>query len=267
MKDFVKILGARGSVPVSGQDFIRYGGSTICIFVRLDDQPVILDAGTGLMQAGTVLKQEERSVPILLSHPHVDHLMGLPLCPLMFDRSREFLIYGEAHQGLDPETQVRRLMSPPLWPVGPEALPASITFQEISGSFSVGTVSVETMAGSHPGGVTLFRLTGGGKRVVYLSDCTLEGDRMQEAAEFARGCDLLLCDGQYTVREWPACRTFGHNTWEMAADLGQMCGAKKTLIFHHAPNRTDAQMDEIAEALARQYPNCTLAYEGEEILL
>ena len=41
----VMILGTRGSVPVSGGDFLRYGGATTCVLVRLAGQVIVLDAG------------------------------------------------------------------------------------------------------------------------------------------------------------------------------------------------------------------------------
>ena len=49
MDNAITILGARGSVPVSGPAFSRYGGATTCIFVKLAGQLLVLDAGTGIM--------------------------------------------------------------------------------------------------------------------------------------------------------------------------------------------------------------------------
>ena len=44
------ILGARGSVPVSAPEFSAYGGATTCVYLRLAEQSVILDAGTGILR-------------------------------------------------------------------------------------------------------------------------------------------------------------------------------------------------------------------------
>lgn len=44
----VRIWGCRGSLPVSGADYLKYGGNTTCIEVTLSDgTTVIFDAGTG----------------------------------------------------------------------------------------------------------------------------------------------------------------------------------------------------------------------------
>ena len=39
----VTVLGARGSVPVSGPDFMGYGGATVCVLARLAGQVDMTD--------------------------------------------------------------------------------------------------------------------------------------------------------------------------------------------------------------------------------
>lgn len=267
MKETVVILGARGSMPMSGEQFIRYGGATTCVFLRLAGQSVVLDAGTGLLGLPDMLREDELEIPLLLSHPHIDHLLGLPMCPLVFDPSRRFEIYAASRDGLDAKAQLRGLMSPPLWPVSMEELPAAFRSRELPDTFSLGPVTVETMEGIHPGGVTLFRLTGGGKRVVFATDCTLTKELLPKLAEFAQDCDLLLMDGQYSEAEWPDRRSFGHSTWRLAAHLGRNCGAKRVRVIHHDPARTDRELDEAAPELTEIHPNCAFARAGEEITL
>lgn len=173
MRSSVFILGARGSVPVCRQDVLRYGGATLCISIRLAGQPVVLDAGTGILDLATRLRSDETDIPLLLSHGHVDHLMGLPMCPVLFDPKRSLHIYGAARNGLSVKEQLETLMSPPLWPVQSEQIGAQVTFHTVEGSFDLGSVHVDVMDGIHPDGVTIFRLTGDGKTVVYMTDCTL----------------------------------------------------------------------------------------------
>jgi len=262
--DFVKILGARGSIPVSGAAFARYGGASSCYFVRLAGQPVVLDAGTGILSLPSVLSPEERRLPLLLTHPHADHLLGLPMCGLVFDPACRVDLYAARRGSRGAAAQVRRLVSPPLWPVGPEALPAEIRFHDLPAEMAVGPVRVRSMEGVHPGGVSLIRLDGGGKSVALVTDCTLTGALLPAAAAFARDCDLLLCDGQYRPEEWAGKSAFGHNTWTAAAEFGRLCGAGRTRVVHHDPGRTDEELDAAAGELG---PDCAFAYEGEEVLL
>lgn len=265
MRSSVLILGARGSVPVSRQESLNYGGETLCIFIRLADQPVILDAGTGMLNLPSVLNKHETDLPILLSHPHADHLLGLPMSPVLFDPQKKIRIYGATRNGLSVKEQVHALMSPPLWPVSPEQLGAAVTFLPTESSFNLGTIHVDTLEGIHPGGVTLFRLTGDGKTVIYMTDCTLTDSFFPKAVEFARDCDLLLCDGQYSEAEWAERSHFGHSTWTAAAQLAAAAHAKQARIIHHDPFRTDAELDAAAKDLTNIHPACAFARAGEEI--
>jgi len=267
MEDRVIVLGARGSVPVTSSEQTKYGGSTTCILLRLDDQPIVVDAGTGILHLNSFLTEQEKEIPLLLSHPHADHLIGFPMCPTMFDGDFTFHVYAARRGGLDAAAQVSALMSAPLWPIRSEQLPADIRFHTMQGNFRLGPVQVDTMEGSHPGGVTLFRFSTGSHRVVCMTDCALAQMPQEAITYFARDCDLLLCDGQYKKRELQARRDYGHSSWLDAAKLGTACGAKQVRIIHHAPQRTDWELDEAAESLQAIHPNCTFAYDKEEIIL
>lgn len=256
--DVVKILGCRGSVPVSGPQFARFGGNTLCIFVRLGGQPLVLDAGTGILSLPSVLEPTERTVPLLLTHGHADHLLGLPLCGCLTEPDFSMTVYAKPRAGLDAGGQVRRLLSPPLWPVGPEALPAALRFAPLTDGLQLGPVTVRTLAGIHPGGVTLLRLDCGGKSVALITDCTLTDDFLPTAAAFAADCDLLLCDGQYTDAEWADRADYGHSTMEAAVTLGRLCRAGSLRLLHHDPTHDDATLGTLS------YP---FAFDGEEVFL
>ena len=267
MKPSVFILGARGSVPICRQDSLKYGGATLCIFIHLADQSVVLDAGTGILELPRVLNPDETDLPILLSHPHADHLLGLPMCPVLFASQKTLHIYGADRNGFSVKEQLQALMSPPLWPVTPDKVGAAVEFHAMKTSFDLGPIHVDTMEGIHPGGVTLFRLTGDGKSVVYMTDCTLTEDFFPKAAAFTEGCDLLLCDGQYSDEDWDTRSHFGHSTWTAAARLAAAANAKQARIIHHDPFRTDTELDAAAQTLTAIHPNCTFARAGEEITL
>lgn len=262
----VLILGARGSVPVSGAAFQHYGGATTCVLVRLGGRTVLLDAGSGLLSLPPEV-MEERALPLILSHPHIDHLLGLPMCPYLMVPGAELTVYGAERGGLDPGKQIERFLSPPLWPVGPDVFPAGVRFRTLPESLDLGGVTVEAMEGVHPGGVSLLRLTGGGRRVVFATDTTLNEASAARLTEFARGCDLLLCDGQYSDAEWERRAGFGHSSWTAAARLGRACGAKRTRVIHHDPFHTDAVLRAAEDALRAVDPSCAFAFEGESIAI
>src|SRR5512147_37181 len=75
----VKFWGVRGSYPTPGAGTVRYGGNTSCVEVRLGEQTIILDAGTGIIPLGRELARRRVSEMLLLfSHLHHDHIQGLP---------------------------------------------------------------------------------------------------------------------------------------------------------------------------------------------
>ena len=56
----ITIYGCRGSVPVNGREFDKYGGSTSCALVTYDDAVNIgiIDAGTGIRHLGRYLMED-----------------------------------------------------------------------------------------------------------------------------------------------------------------------------------------------------------------
>lgn len=262
----VTILGSRGSVPVSGKQYSRYGGATCCTVIRTAEGVVVLDAGTGILSLSSCVGKAQQ-IPIFLSHCHVDHLLGLPLCREIFQPANVFQIYAAPRDGKSPAEQVAALLSPPLWPVGVHELPAKVTFHDLPQSVTIGGITVESMDGCHPGGVSIFRVTAKGRRIVYMTDCTITEANREALLAFSRGCDLLLCDGQYSDEQWPTCQTFGHNRWTEVARFANECGANDLRILHHAPSHTDDILDKAALQAREISPVCAFAFDGEEITL
>jgi len=266
MADFVTVLGARGSMPVCGPQYDKYGGATTCVLASLGGKTLLLDAGTGIMNLPEEL-MEKPELSLLLTHAHADHLLGLALCPYTMRPGHRLNVYIKTRGGLDGKAQAARLFSPPLWPVELEKLPADIRFYPLEDSMDIDGVRVDTLEGTHPGGVSLLRLSAGGKTVAFMPDFTLTEENLPDYARFARGCDLLLADGQYGPQEWEARKDFGHSTWVMAARLAKECGAKAVRIIHHDPGRTDDMLDAAAEEIAAVCPGCAFARGGEKVAL
>lgn len=264
----VTVLGARGSAPALAAGFQRYGMGTACFLVRLGGEVVVLDAGSGLMELGSFLAPGEDRITVLLSHPHVDHLIGLPLCPVCFDPARDLTLMATPKGGRSARAQVCALMSPPLWPVGPEAFTARVSFRDLPpGTSALGPVVLETMNIPHPGGCTAFRLTYQNLSLVYATDCELTPHTVPPLLRFAKNCSILLCDGQYIDAEIETTHGFGHSTWRMAAQLARDCGAGALRVIHHAPGRTDAALAALAAPLEEVFPGAAFAQFGEEVPL
>ena len=57
---------------------------------------------------------------------------------------------------------------------------------------------------------------------------------------------------------------FGHAAAEYAVELGRRAGARRVLLAHHKPDRTDQALDQLGGAGRRpgQPPEVTVAAEG-----
>ncbi len=52
----IRCYGARGLIPVSDEEYLKYGGDTTCIEIRTkNDEIIILDAGSGIRRLGNRL--------------------------------------------------------------------------------------------------------------------------------------------------------------------------------------------------------------------
>ncbi len=262
----VLILGARGSVPISSPDCAEFGGATTCVLLRMNGEYIILDAGTGILRLPPDALEQPR-LSLLLTHLHLDHLCGFSMCPFVLRCGKTLDIYGSPSGGESVESVLSELYSPPVWPVTPNQLPATFRYHALPDELQIGTVSVSSMEGAHPGGVKLLRLSGGGKTLVFATDFTLTDALYPKAVEFAQDCDLLLCDGQYSAEEYLSRSCFGHNSWLSAARLGRDCHAAAVRIIHHDPSHTDEVLNSAEKEAAAVYPACRMAREGEVIAL
>ena len=68
----------------------------------------------------------------------------------------------------------------------------------------------------------------------------------QNALELCAGADLLVHDAQLVTPEHETARPFGHALAEYAVELGRRSGVRRTALFHHRPDRTDDELDEIS---------------------
>lgn len=255
------ILGVRGSCPAPGPDFVRVGGNTSCVALGHDEgvPRLLLDAGTGIRGVADLLGDAPFAGTLLLGHLHWDHLMGLPFFQAgdRPDANVHLRVPANAEGAL---AVLSRAMSPPLFPITPEELRGNWRFDGYDeGRFSAEGFEILAREVPHKGGRTMgLRIGDGRHSVAYLSDHAPQqlgpghdqlGVLHDAALELADGVDVLFHDAQYTAAELPERGAFGHAAAEYAVELGRTAGARRVLLFHHDPGRTDAEVDEITAAV------------------
>ena len=252
---YIKCWGSRGSIPVSGASYEKYGGDTTCIEIRTEsDDLIIVDAGTGIRRLGNQLISEDRSVfNFIFTHSHWDHLMGFPFFKPLHLAESSVYMQRCPFPGKYIETIVTKLMRPPHFPVRYSDLKASIFYRNgCPGPFSIGSVDITPVPLSHPNGGCGYSFEENGRRFVFLTDNELgfthEGGRpYREYVEFCEGADLLFHDGEYTPEEYACSVEWGHSSYMDALNLAIDAKVRRLGIFHLNQDRTDADMDRIIE--------------------
>lgn len=263
----VTFWGVRGSYPATGADFVRYGGHTACIELRIGDKLIIIDAGSGLGALGAALGQSApRDIDILLSHLHLDHVIGLPFFKPALLKDRTIRLYCGNLDGETSQAALDRLFSPPIFPITLADLPARIEHVGFHAGDMLNlpsSLSVATIPLNHPSGATGYRIDHGGRSVCYLSDLEHTTPWPDPAlVAFAQGADLVIYDAMFSEAEYCGCHGWGHSTWNAGLELAKAANVKAFGIFHLHPRHDDAHMDEIERQAKAVFPGAFVTREG-----
>lgn len=257
----IHLLGTRGSRPTPDAAMLRYGGDTACVSVSSEGgaPTVLLDAGTGITRAVSLLGGEPFRGSILLGHLHWDHIQGLPFFGPA-DRSGARVDVWMPAQQVPAEEALARFMSPPSFPITPSQLRGAWRFVGLEeGEHEIEGFRVLALEVPHKGGRTFgYRLERDGRSLTYISDHNPTalgsgpggiGELHDAALRLARDVDLLIHDAQYTAEEHAAYADWGHSVMEYPIALGEAAGAARVLLFHHDPGHDDRFLDDAAADL------------------
>ncbi|MGH8164201.1 MAG: MBL fold metallo-hydrolase, partial [Rhodanobacteraceae bacterium] len=278
-----------------------YGGNTSCVEVRVGDQIIILDAGSGIRRLGQSLMKEVSenglSVTMLITHTHWDHIQGFPFfVPAYHPRVNiRILGYEGAVHGL--RGALFEQMQTAFFPVGLNQMATHLTFEEMGDmEFDLGgSVKVRTMYANHPGICLGYRLTTPNGDIVYMPDheayerCEIERQKAEKETSstgleyarvqdekvvaFLRDAEVVIADSQYDAIEYPSRRGWGHTCADDTARLAARAGAKRVCLFHHDPDHDDSKLEEMVthaqQAAAKNGSSIKVsaAREGETVTL
>jgi len=259
-----------------------YGVNTPCVEIAGEEEILVCDAGSGLRDLGLDLLRRgamPAAVHILLSHPHWDHIQGLPFfIPAYTPGVR--IVFHAGHPEM--ERLLRIQQSPPFFPVDFGQLAADIAFEPLPPDTvrEIAGFRVLSCEQPHPGGSYGFRIEAGDKTVVYSTDAEHRWDidiLTSPFLEFFRDADLLIFDAQYTYAD--ACldkEDWGHSNNLIGVELARRARVKRLCLFHHEPTLSDEDLDKFLED-TRRYANLfeedessldvCMAYDGLNVVL
>jgi phosphoribosyl 1,2-cyclic phosphodiesterase len=258
--------GFSGNEDGARDDDGRGGGETL----------IVLDAGTGLRSLGEALAAARAPVnaSLLLSHLHWDHIQGFPFFAPAYVPGNRVAVYAPERcaGGGDVRGALVTQMRAPHFPVGLDAMRARLSFHALAAGaeLAIGPARVRAAAARHPNGCLAYRISHGGRSVVYATDTehdSAAGRLDAELLELARGADVLIYDAQYTADEYAARRGWGHSTAEEGARLAAAAGVGQLVLFHHDPAHDDWQIARIEAATRALFPSTIAAREGLELRL
>lgn len=262
--------GVRGSIARPGPETVLFGGNTACIEVRPAGEAarttIIVDAGTGIVPLG-----QSRSwapgerVDLLLSHLHHDHVGGLPFFAAAHTKGLDMHIWCGNLAGQSPETALRWLFAPPVFPLPFEYIGANFIFHGfVAGqTIEIGGRPVRTVPLYHPDSATGYRFDGSAGSAAILTDLEhRDGEPEPKLAEFCGGVDTIVYDMMIAGGDFERFRGWGHSTAEAGAALARAAGARCLVGFHHAPFDNDETMAERERLLQREFQGALMAREG-----
>jgi ribonuclease BN (tRNA processing enzyme) len=244
------ILGGGGWFPANGRH-------TACALLRNGDGAVLIDAGTGagrLVEAPDLL-DGVRTLDILLTHFHLDHISGLAYLPaLALTTETRLWGPGKLLYGIATHALLEQFSHEPFHPIPLED--QNIDVRDVaSGTFELAGMSIESRRQDRHSAPTLaYRF---GDSLTWITDTAYD----PEAARFAAGCQIVAHEAWFTT---DAPRTPDvHSSAAQAAEIAQRAEAERLLLIHLPP----FEHDVTALALEAQatMPEALLAEDGRDV--
>ncbi len=298
----VRFWGVRGSIPVPGPMTQRYGGNTSCVQVEVGENPVLIfDAGTGIRRLGQELASRSGlDIHLFISHAHWDHIQGLPFFEPLYRAGNRITFYSRRRDGFRLPDVIHKVIEDPYFPLSHEDWKAEVSYVELEDGESMEVASGVRMSSSrlnHPLIASAYRIDAQGRSMVYVTDtapfehmildrefiprapdlslpvapdvaATLSAMR-SALVQLCRNADLVVYDTMFTDEEYLRNPHWGHSAASHAMAVCKDASARGLVIFHHAPERTDDQMDGLMQEIRARYEGLGIdihvAVEGQHI--
>jgi len=256
------LWGTRGSIPISGSRFIRYGGNTSCLEVTRNSDRVIFDAGSGIRDLGlSFMAGEPCQIHLFVTHTHWDHIQGFPFFTPAFVPGYDITVYAAHNVEKDLESIFRGQLDRAYFPVQLEDMQASLKFQNLSETpVHIGDMKITWEYALHPSPTVGYKIEINGKTLVYIPDneflkgyvgsphtITRNDERVHihdPLIRFLTDVDVVIHEAQYIPQEYPQKIGWGHTSISNGSLLMKFANARKWIVTHHDPLHDDDTLQD-----------------------
>lgn len=296
---FLRFWGVRGSYAAPFASHLGVGGNTSCVELRVGDDVLVCDAGTGIIPLGEQLMAQStvRNLLVIFTHYHWDHICGLPFFTPAFSPDWQIQFFGPGESPTDIERSLSEQMKAPYFPVETETWMANIAYLAAQrDGLTHGPFRIRYSNVHHPGVTFGYRIDVSGRSIVYVSDnefAFLEESIRRRAGEFTeeeqvmleqiqleerhlelellRGADILIADAQYTPSDYSMKRGWGHSCYIDTVNAAIDARVGRLYLYHHDPAHDDQVIEEIlmhSQRIIRERNSnleCHVAREGLQV--
>ncbi len=289
---YLHFWGTRGSNPVSGPDYTRFGGNTSCLEVRHGDDLIIFDAGTGIRPLGeSIDTTKHKTIHLFISHTHWDHITGFPFFDPVYNPNVHVVIWSPVGFEKSTKELFTDMLAYDYFPVRIEDMKAKLSFNDLRDGHSVtiGNIKIDCHYAYHPGPTLCFKIHIAGKTYGYATDNELflgyQGDpnnlkpdhplieAHRSIIDFFKRTDVLIHEAQYTQQEYQKRVGWGHSSVANAVILCKYAQITEWIVTHHDPKHTDeallAKLQLQRDILHQCQLHChtQMAYDGMKLML
>lgn len=200
---------------------------TACFF--LPEPGIAFDAGSSLFRLHGLIATE--SISVLLSHTHLDHVMGLTFFWDLLGGNtplERIHIYAQREK---IEAIREHLFHPSLFPVIPPF--EWHVLEDLGPRFELGGAKCTWFPLEHPGGAVGYRLDFPGVSLAYVTDTTCEDD--SEYWRNLQGVDWLVHECNFTDQEKKMARHTGHSWPTEVVAQATKHGVERLILTHFNP--------------------------------
>ena len=245
------VYGSRGSMPFSRYGS-KFGGNTSCMTVKTGDEDLIIDAGSGLFAYQEKLRllgggdyKHQPPFNILISHLHLDHIIGLGMFAPAWDGAKVKL-YTINRSSEPLKDQVLGVFAPPYWPNNMKRLDnVEVVEIELYTPFKIGVFTVTAFVAAHPDATISFHVTDGKKNFVHLLDSEYDSEiypNYESHKKFFENADLVVFDACYLPDDYPKHAGWGHSSVRHGVEIAKKWGVKLMMFSHFGQHYGDDEL-------------------------